>query len=163
MAPAPGSAPSLGRFGVVNASFAQEYLTQKRLMRREKQKVAGLRNCNLIRRGLRKLICSLRIGLGTLRAPGLERELNAESGAVTAFRSLPDMGLNSASSSEHLENAPSAGARKRAQCGIGCRDGSSKSSRHRLGSASSSECLGNGSAAGRRPNEHFSRALTACP
>ena len=162
MAPAPGSAPSLGRFGVVNASFAQECSNQKRLIRKENQKVTKLRHFDFIRRGLGTLICSLRIGLGTLRAPGLERELNAESGAVTAFRSLPDMGLNSASSSEHLENAPSARDRKRAQCGIGCRDGSSKSSRHRLDSASSSECLGNGSAAGRRPNEHFSRALTAC-
>ena len=86
----------------MNAPFGQEYLTQKRFMRKEKQKVARLRNCSFIRRGLGKLTCSLKIGLGTLRAPGLEREFNVEADAVTAFRSLPDMGLNSAPSSEHL-------------------------------------------------------------
>ena len=146
----------------MNASFAQEYLTQKRLMRKEKQKVARLRNCSFIRRGLGKLTCSLKIGLGTLRAQGLERELHVEPDAVTALRGLLDMGSNSASSSARLENAPSAWDRKRAQRGIGCRDGSSKSSRHQLASASWSECLGNGLAAGRRPNEHFAGALTAC-
>ena len=96
----------------MNASFAQEYLTQKRLMRKEKQKVARLRNCSFIRRGLGKLTCSLKIGLGTLRAQGLERVLQVEPDAVTALRSLPDMGSNSASSSEHLENASSAGGSK---------------------------------------------------
>ena len=146
----------------MNASFAQEHLTPKRLMRKEKQKVARLRNCGFIRRGLGKLICSLRIGFGTLRAPGLERELNVEPVAVTALRGLPDMGSNSASSSARLENAPSAWDRKRAQRGIAAVTVVRKSSRHRLGSASSSECLGNGLAAGRRPNEHFSGALTAC-
>ena len=116
----------------MNASFAQEYITQNQFMRKEKQKVAGLRNCNFIRRGLGKLTCSLRIGLGTLRAPGLEREFHLEPVAVTALRGLLDMGSNSASSSAHLENASSAEARKRAQCGIGCGDGLSKSSRHGL-------------------------------
>ena len=109
----------------MNASFARECPKQKRFMCKGKQEFIGLRHFDSIRRGLGKLICSLRIGLGTLRAPGLERELHVESGAVTAFRSLPDMGSNSASSSEHLENAPSAGARKRAQCGIDCCDGTS--------------------------------------
>ena len=60
-------------------------------MRKEKQKVARLRNCSFIRRGLGKLTCSLKIGLGTLRAGGLEREFNVEADAVTAFRSLLDI------------------------------------------------------------------------
>ena len=75
----------------MNASFAQEYLTQNRLMSKEKQKVARLRNCSFIRRGLGKQTCSLKIGLGTLRAPGLESGRNVESAAVTVVRSLPDI------------------------------------------------------------------------
>ena len=61
-------------------------------MRKEKQKVVWLRNCRFIRRGLGKLTRSQRIGLGTLRAQGLERELHVEPDAVTALRGLLDMG-----------------------------------------------------------------------